>query len=71
MFEPERISDFPLGQDWPHDIQRHPHLKVRIGRRIEAHRMDGVTVPVVNAWFDALDILTRMKIKENDIYNMD
>jgi hypothetical protein len=34
--------------------------------------MDGVTVPVVNAWFDALkDILTRMKIKENNIYNMD
>jgi hypothetical protein len=73
LFEPERISDFPLGQDWvPRFIQRHPHLKVRIGRRIEAQRMDGVTVPVVNAWFDALkDILTRMKIKENNIYNMD
>lgn len=68
--EPERIPNFPLGQDWvPRFIQRHPHLKVRTGRRIEAQRMDGVTVPVVNAWFDALkDILVRMK---KGIYNMD
>jgi hypothetical protein len=34
--------------------------------------MDGVTVPVVNAWFDSYkDILVRMKIEEKDIYNMD
>jgi hypothetical protein len=34
--------------------------------------MDGATVPVLNAWFDAFkDILVRMKIEEKDIYNMD
>jgi Tc5 transposase DNA-binding domain len=72
-FEPERIPNFPLGQDWvPRFIQRHPHLKVRSGRRIEAQRIDGVTVPVVNAWFDAVkDILVQKKIDKKDIYNMD
>src|ERR1700742_4177807 len=36
-FESEHIPDFPLGQDWvPRFIQRHPHLKVQTGRRIEA-----------------------------------
>jgi hypothetical protein len=34
--------------------------------------MDGVTVPIVKAWFDAYkDILVQMKIQEKDIYNMD
>jgi hypothetical protein len=34
--------------------------------------MDGVTKPVLNAWFNAFkDIVTRLKINEKDIYNMD
>jgi hypothetical protein len=69
----ERIPDYPLGQDWvPRFVQRHPHLKVRQGRRIEVQRMNGVTIPVVKAWFDAYkDLLIRMKIEEKNIYNMD
>jgi hemoglobin-like flavoprotein len=34
--------------------------------------MNGVTIPVVKAWFDAYkDLLIRMKIEEKNIYNMD
>ena len=43
----------PLGQDWvPRFIQRHPHLTIAIGRRIESVRMDGATKPVLDAWFE-------------------
>jgi hypothetical protein len=45
---------YTLRQDWvPQFIQRHPHLAVVIGRRIESVRMDGATKPVLDAWFDA------------------
>jgi hypothetical protein len=34
--------------------------------------MDGVTVPIVNAWFDAyLDIMKHFDIKLHNVYNMD
>jgi len=69
----EHFPDFPLGQDWvPRFIQRHPQLKIQQGRRIEAQRMNGVTEPIVEAWFDAFkDIVGRMNIDVKNIYNMD
>ena len=69
----EQIPNFPLGQDWvPRFIKRHPHLQVRLGRRIEAQRMSGVTKQVVMGWFDAYkDLVTRLHIQEHNVYNMD
>jgi hypothetical protein len=69
----EEIHPFPLGQDWvPRFVRRHPHLKIRQGRRIETQRMDGVTIPIVNSWFDAVKRVKEVyKIEEKDIYNMD
>jgi hypothetical protein len=64
---------FPLGQDWvPRFIQRHPHLAVVIGRRIDSIRMDGTNKPVLDAWFDAYKkIVTTSGIKQENTYNMD
>ena len=48
----------------PRFIQRHPHLTVAIGRRIESVRMDGATKPVLDAWFDAYrKVIQEYKIK--------
>lgn len=62
-----------LGQDWvPRFVQRHPHLKVVIGRRIESVRMDGATKPAIDAWFVAYEEIVRtLKIKPHNTYNMD
>ena len=64
---------FILGQDWvPRFIQRHIHLKVIIGRRIESVRMDGATKPVLEAWFNAYNKLVQQeKIAQENTYNMD
>ena len=69
----DQIPNFPLGQDWvPRFIKRHPHLQVRLGRRIEAQRMSGVTKQVVMGWFDAYkDLVMRIHIQEHNVYNMD
>jgi hypothetical protein len=69
----EQIPNLPLGQEWvARFIKRHPHLQVRLGRRIEAQRMSGVTKQVVMGWFDAYkDLVTRLHIQEQNIYNMD
>ena len=71
--QPEHIPNFPLGQDWvPRFIQRHPHLQVKLGRRVEAQRMNGVTKEVLRGWFDAYKSLTTtLKIENHNTYNMD
>jgi hypothetical protein len=49
-----QIPNLPLGQEWvPRFIQRHPNLRVKLGRRVEAQRMNGVTKQVLKGWFDA------------------
>ena len=46
----ELLPQYTLGRDWvPRFIQRHPHLTVTIGRRIESVRIDGATKPVLDA----------------------
>jgi hypothetical protein len=64
---------YKLGQDWvPRFIKRHPHLKVVIGRRIDSVRIDGTTIPVLEAWFNAYqDVVQQFKILEKNTYNMD
>lgn len=64
---------YTLGQDWvPRFIQRHPHLTVVIGRRIESVRMDGATKEVLGAWFDAFrGMVQEHGIKQENSYNMD
>ncbi|KFY63119.1 hypothetical protein V496_04181 [Pseudogymnoascus sp. VKM F-4515 (FW-2607)] len=47
-----QIPNLPLGQEWvPRFIQRHPNLRVKLGRRVEAQRMNGVTKQVLKGWF--------------------
>ena len=67
------LPQFKLGKEWvPRFIQRYPHLKVVIGRRIDSVRMDGATKPVLGKWFDAYQgIVQEFKILEKNIYNMD
>ena len=62
-----------LGQDWvPRFVQRHPHLRVVIGRRIESVRMDGAIKSVIDAWFVVYDeIVKTQNIKPHNTYNMD
>jgi transposase len=62
-----------LGQDWvPRFVQRHPYLKVVIGRRIESVRMDGATKPAIDAWFVAYkDLIQILNIKPQNTYSMD
>jgi hypothetical protein len=64
---------YALGHKWvPRFIQRHPHLTVAIGRRIESVRMDGATKPVLDAWFDAYrKLIQEYKITQENTYNMD
>ena len=67
------LPQYKLGRDWvPRFIQRHPHLAVVIGRRIDSVRMDGATKPVLEAWFNAYQSIVReYKILEENIYNID
>ena len=66
-------NHLPLGQDWvPRFVQRYPHLKVAIGRRIESVRIDGATKSVIDAWFVAYDeIVKTQNIKPHNTYNID
>src|ERR1700710_277816 len=64
---------FQLGQDWvPRFIQRHPYLKVVIGRRIESVRMDGATKEILGEWFDVYrSLIMKEKIEPENTYNID
>ena len=64
---------YTLGKNWvPRFIQRHPHLTVAIGRRIESVRMDGAIKEVLDAWFDAYKkVVQEQGIEQENIYNMD
>jgi len=64
---------YALGHEWvPRFIQRHPHLTVAIGRRIESVRMDGATKLVLDAGFDAYrKLIQEYKITQENTYNMD
>ena len=66
-------NSLKLGQDWvPRFVQRHPHLKVVIGRRIESVRMDGATKSTIDAWFVAYEEIVRtLNIKPYNTYNID
>lgn len=45
---------YTLGKNWvPPFIQRHPHLTVAIGHRIESIKVDGAVKEVLEAWFNA------------------
>ena len=68
-----QIPKLSLGQDWvPRFIQRHLHLCVKLGHRVEAQRMNGVTKQVLKAWFDAYkSLITELKIENYNTYNMD
>jgi predicted transcriptional regulator len=68
-----QIPNLPLGQEWvPRFIQRHPNLRVKLGRRVEAQRMNGVTKQVLKGWFDAYkSLITELKIETYNTYNMD
>jgi hypothetical protein len=68
-----QIPKLPLGQEWlPRFIKRYPHLQVKLGRRVKAQRMNGVTKQVLKGWFDAYKSLTtELKIKNYNIYNID
>ena len=69
-----QIPKLPLGQEWvPRFIQRHPNLCVKLGQRVEAQRMNGVTKEVLRRWwFDAYKSLkTEQKIENYNTYNMD
>ena len=64
---------YKLGHEWvPRFIDRHPHLKVVIGRRIDSVRVDGTSKSVLEAWFNAYrHVIQEYKIEEKNIYNMD
>jgi hypothetical protein len=68
-----QIPKLPLRQDWvPRFIQRHPNLCVKLGRRVEAQKMNGVTKQVLKAWFDAYkSLIIEQKIENYNTYNMD
>ncbi|PQM43848.1 hypothetical protein VE01_10744 [Pseudogymnoascus verrucosus] len=68
-----QIPNLPLRQEWvPRFIQRHPNLRVKLGRRVEAQRMNGVTKQVLKGWFDAYkSLITEQKIENYNTYNMD
>jgi hypothetical protein len=68
-----QIPNLPLRQEWvPQFIQRHPNLRVKLGRRVEAQRMNGVTKQVLKGWFDAYKgLITELKIENYNTYNMD
>ena len=65
-----QIPKLPLRQDWMlRFIQRHPNLRVKLGRRVEAQRMNGVTKQVLKGWFDAYKSLTtELKIENYNTY---
>ena len=67
------LPQYKLGRDWvPQFIQRHLHLAVVIGRRIDSIQMDRATKPVLEAWFNAYQSIVReYKILEENIYNID
>ena len=69
----EPIPNYQLGQNWvPRFIQRHPHLRVVIGRQIESVQMDRATKEVLGEWFDAYKkLVLEEKIAQENTYNMD
>jgi hypothetical protein len=73
QLQPQIPPKLPLGQDWvPRFIQRHPNLRVKLGRRVEAQRMNGVTKQVLKGWFDAYkSLITEQKIENYNTYDMD
>ena len=68
-----QIPKLPLGQDWvPQFIQRHPNLRVKLGQRVKAQRINRVTKEVLKGWFEAYkSLITEQKIKNYNTYNMD
>src|SRR5690606_38890268 len=53
-------------------MQRHPNLRVKLGCRVEAQRMNRVTKQVLKGWFDAYkSLITELKIETHNTYNMD
>ena len=62
-----------LGIDWiPRFLRRHPDLKTKVGKRIDALRVDNVNEKDLRQWFDQLHcLITRLRLTPDNMYNCD
>jgi hypothetical protein len=63
----------PISKRWINRFRkRYPELKTIYSRALDASRFEGVTYPVVNAYFDALtDLFLENSYSSNAIFNVD
>jgi hypothetical protein len=63
----------PLGKRWLDKFRkRYPELKTVYSRALDASRFEGVTYPIVNAYFDALtDLFLENSYPSDAIFNVD
>ena len=68
-----RTTNLPISREWvPQFLNRHPHLKTRLIRSIEAARIKDVTKDAVIGWFAQLqETIEKHQITLENIYNMD
>jgi hypothetical protein len=62
-----------IGKNWvTRFLQRHPEIHTKIGKKIDALRLNGTTPEILCAWFSLFEgVLTQFKIKPEHIWNMD
>ena len=62
-----------IGKNWAtRFLQRHPEIHTKIGKKIDALRLNGTTPEILREWFSLLqDVLTKYKIKPENRWNMD
>jgi hypothetical protein len=63
----------PLGKNWLDKFRkRYPELKTVYSRALDASRFEGITYPIVNAYFDALtDLFLENSYPSDAIFNVD
>ena len=62
-----------LGANWvPRFLERHPSLKTKIGKRIDAARVNNANAEDLKRWYDRLHALkSRLKVTLDNLYNCD
>lgn len=70
--EPSDHSTY-IGKNWVNKfVQRHPHLATKLGRVIDADRIDGINSKAVYGFYILVDrVLKKYFIEPEDIHNMD
>ena len=62
-----------IGKNWiPWFLKRHPDIRSKVGRKIDALRIQNITSEVLRKWYDMVEaLLDRHKFLPENIYNMD